>query len=186
MWVFRVWKAEPAPASAGTACDGSKVKISARAGVPSDAILSSAAKAAPPIILAIFAPSGTGLPFDGIPARYALIIAGFPRMRATALTLRLIPIALYPVVLWVGATTADERVQIRALAHPAVLRARLAEVRERGKAAGDKRQEGELNRSCRCPAGMRRDPTHRVAGYGRRSVKTGYEDARSPACQTAA
>ncbi len=46
-------------------------------------------------------------------------------------------------MLWVGATTAGERAQIRELAHPATLRARLAELRERGEAAGDLPRSGE-------------------------------------------
>ena len=75
-----------------------------------------------------------------------LIAAGellLPSEGIAGFALRLIPIALYPVVLWVGATTASERSQIRELAHPAVLRARLAEVRRRGEAAGDGPRAGE-------------------------------------------
>ena len=75
-----------------------------------------------------------------------LIAAGellLPTEGIEGFALRLIPIALYPLVLWVGATTAPERAQIRELAHPAVLRERLAEVRARGEAAGDQPRAGE-------------------------------------------
>jgi hypothetical protein len=45
--------------------------------------------------LAIFAPSGTGLPLSGMPALYAAIIAGLPTMTAIA------------VALWLTATTSQ-------------------------------------------------------------------------------
>ncbi len=55
-----------------------------------------------------------------------------PTSGAAGFLLRAVVIAFYPVLLWLTALNGGERAQLARLAHPSILRARLAELRARG------------------------------------------------------